>query len=264
MTSYRTYYQGHPAFVSGGYIPGFDAERFWGYVDGLYIPSKVTTYAPFVVSTEHGLFTWGGYHGVWHHFLPHYWGANSAWLDTRDLIPHRRPTCMLEDAAGNLWVGTDGDGIVRFNAHAREYFRRDPEHNQKDRREFSTFGTNEVGCGFDSVVGLSSSGTDHPLWVLVQSRQGKIWLARYHEEKWSTLPLEHKARCLVEVEPGVVLIGTDHGLMKVNFETRKTERLRGFDDTVFNNIFGIAVTAHGTVLCASYWAFSEKTKTRTN
>ena len=72
VSTYRTYYQGQPAFVSGGYKPGLDAERLWGYVDGVCIPPKVRVYSPFVISTEDGLFSWGGYHGVWHHFLPHY------------------------------------------------------------------------------------------------------------------------------------------------------------------------------------------------
>ena len=78
LTDFRQYYEGHPSFVSGGYIPGEDAVRLWGYVDQIYMPPKNHTYAPWVVSTEHGLFTWGGYGSVWHHFLPHYWGANSA------------------------------------------------------------------------------------------------------------------------------------------------------------------------------------------
>ena len=76
VTAYRVYYQGQPALVSGAYLPGVDAERLWGYVDAIYIPPRKKTYAPFVISAEHGLFSWGGYHGVWHHFLPHYWGAN--------------------------------------------------------------------------------------------------------------------------------------------------------------------------------------------
>jgi hypothetical protein len=56
LTEYHTYYQGHPSFVSGGYIPGEDSVRLWGYVDRVYIPLKNRTYTPFVISTEHGLF----------------------------------------------------------------------------------------------------------------------------------------------------------------------------------------------------------------
>ena len=150
---FRTYYQGEPGLVSGGYTPGFDAERIWGYVDSIYIPPKKKTYTPLVISTEHGLFSWAGdYYEVWHHFLPHYWGANSAWLDTRELLPHRRPTCMVEDGAANLWVGTDGDGIVCLTAHARDYAARSPDDNGRDGTEFRSFGTNDLGCDFTSVV----------------------------------------------------------------------------------------------------------------
>ena len=39
------------------------------------MPPKNRTYAPLVVSTEHGLFSWGGYGRAWHRFLPHYWGC---------------------------------------------------------------------------------------------------------------------------------------------------------------------------------------------
>jgi hypothetical protein len=101
------------------------------------VPPKNRAYAPLAVSREHGLFSWGGYNGVWHHFLPHYWGANSPWVDTRKLIRHRRPTCIVEDNQENLWVGTDGDGVLRFNVKARNYHRRDSEHNQKDGTEFT-------------------------------------------------------------------------------------------------------------------------------
>jgi hypothetical protein len=33
INEFRDYYEGHPSFVSGGYIPGEDAVRLWGYVD---------------------------------------------------------------------------------------------------------------------------------------------------------------------------------------------------------------------------------------
>ena len=150
VREFRYYYEGHPAFVSGAYMPGEDAVRLWGYVDDIYIPTSETSYSPFVISTEHGLFCWGGYGRVWHHFMPHYWGANSAWLDTRELVPNRRPTCIVEDSDGNLWIGTERDGLVRLNAHARKYSDRRSDNNDKDGTEFSFIGPEEVGCKFDT------------------------------------------------------------------------------------------------------------------
>jgi hypothetical protein len=61
LEEYRQYYQGHPAFVSGGYIPAEDSVRPWGFVDRIYVSPKNRAYAPFAVSNEHGLFCYGGY-----------------------------------------------------------------------------------------------------------------------------------------------------------------------------------------------------------
>jgi hypothetical protein len=253
VTAYRVYYQGQPALVSGGYAPGVDAERLWGYVDAIYIPPRKRTYAPFVISTEHGLFSWGGYHGVWHHFLPHYWGAGSEWLDTRELIPHRRPTCMIEDGAGNLWVGTDGDGLVRLNAHARDYAGRGSDHNAKDGTEFIYFGAKEVGCNFATVIALSSSTNPQVVWALLKARDRRWTLARFDGERWGAFPLEKEAWCIGEARPGVALLGTARGLVKVEWPAKKVELLQGPDQ----NISKAVVSPSGRVFCASWWRLYE-------
>jgi hypothetical protein len=240
--------------VSGAYLPGVDAERLWGYVDAIYIPPRKKTYAPFVISAEHGLFSWGGYHGVWHHFLPHYWGANSAWLDTRELIPHRRPTCMIEDGAGNLWVGTDGDGLVRLNAHARDYAGRDPEHNARDGTEFTSFSAKEIDCDFATVIALSASTNPQAVWALLKERDRKWSLARFDGERWGNLPLEHEARCLAEAKPGVALLGTRRGLMKVEWPAKKAEMLQGPDESVLRVVVG----SSNSVFCASWLRLYER------
>jgi hypothetical protein len=255
VTAFRVYYQGQPSFVSGGYLPGADAERLWGYVDAIYIPLQKKTYVPFVVSTEHGLFTWGGYHGVWHHFLPHYWGANSPWLDTRELIPHRRPTCMIEDGAGNLWIGTDGDGLVRLNAHARDYSGRGPETNAKDGTEFTSFGAKEVGCNFATVVALSASTDPQAVWALLKERDRKWTLARFDGERWSNIPLDQEAQCIAETKPGVAYLGTSRGLMKVVWPVKEVELLQGPNETVLKVVGG----SSNSVFCASWFRLYEKT-----
>ena len=50
VSEFREYYEGHPSFVSGAYIPGEDAVRLWGYVDDIYIPRQETAYSPFAIS----------------------------------------------------------------------------------------------------------------------------------------------------------------------------------------------------------------------
>ncbi|HEX6986382.1 MAG TPA: two-component regulator propeller domain-containing protein [Planctomycetaceae bacterium] len=200
VTEFRTYYEGHPAFVSGAYLARDDSTRLWGYVDDIYIPRTKDYYAPYAVSREHGLFSWGGYHGVWHHFLPHYWGANSPWLDLTALVARRRPTAMVEDTDGNLWVGTEWDGLIRFNSHARKYAEREPEQNKKDGTEFTVFGADEVGApGFWAVADLVAA-SDRGVWAAVAQPDGASSVARFDGERWEVWPAE-------KADGGVSVVG---------------------------------------------------------
>jgi ligand-binding sensor domain-containing protein len=255
VKEYRYYYEGHPSFVSGAYIPGEDAVRLWGYIDDIYIPVSETAYAPFVISTEHGLFCWGGYGRVWHHFMPHYWGASSAWLDTRELVPNRRPTCTVEDSDGNLWIGTERDGLVRLNAHARKYHDRKSDNNEKDGTEFSFIGSREVGCKFDRVVDLAASA-DKGVWAILMSGEDGCVLARFDGQRWDRDTLEGPARSVVELNPGVALIGVtgrqwghDRGLRRVTWASKTIERSVGPESVIFE----IIKLKDGQVFAASSW-----------
>ncbi len=259
VATYRQYFQGHPSFVSGSYIPGEDSRRLWGYVDDIYFPRQEKAYAPFVISKEHGLFSWSA--GVWHHFLPHYGGANSEWLDLTELIPHRRPTCMLEDHQGHLWVGTAGDGLVRFNANGRKYHRRKPENNQPDGTEFSQFGFADFGCNCDRVVDLAVS-EQTGVWALLASFKSGSHLAHYDGLTWSTLPLGEKTvpSCLLEIEPGVLLVGdlnyNRDQIKKVTWRTRQIEPMTGPKHGIRN----LVKLADGRVFAASWWGLYEQVK----
>lgn len=264
VSDYRDYYEGHPSFVSGAYIPGEDAVRRWGYVDDIYIPQQETAYSPFVISTEHGLFCWGNYGGVWHHFMPHYFGANSAWLDTRKLLPHRRPTCMVEDKTGNLWIGTQWDGIVRLNADARKYNARNPDNNKEDGTEFSHIGAAEVGCPFDRVDDLASSA-NLGIWAVLSGRDDRTWLARFDGQRWETLAVAGPVRSVVETERDVVMIGVDgekwgrhQGLRAVNWPSKKVERMLG-PEYVIRELVRLP---NGNVIAASWWNLYERESTK--
>jgi len=258
VKEYRYYYEGHPSFVSGGYIPGEDAVRLWGYVDDIYIPPNETTYSPFVISIEHGLFCWGGYGRVWHHYMPHYWGASSPWLDTNELVPHRRPTCMVEDKDGNLWIGTHWDGLIRLNAHARKYHDREPENNKKDGTEFSRFGPKEIGCEFDRVADLAASA-DHGVWVTLTNGRRSSILARFDGRRWESLTFgKNTAVCVAEIEPEVALVGIGGrrrklGVTKVTWESRQVERLDGPEQVIRD----IVSLSDGRIFAASRWDLYE-------
>jgi hypothetical protein len=265
LTEYRQYYQGSPSFVSGGYIPGEDSVRLWGYVDGIYVPPKNRTYSPFVVSTEHGLFSFGGRFEIWHHFMGGYWGGNSDWLDIRELIPHRRPTRVVEDADANLWIGTEWDGIVRLNATARDYHNRTPENNKKDGTEFTFIDPKEVGCEFDRVVDLSS-GREQGVWMVLGLKDCQSTLARFDGEAWTTMTLPGKSRkamCIAEIEPDVILVGTasdfeNQSMFKVDWKSQKVEPVHGPQ----YNIFGIVTLPDGRVFAASWFGLYERSPQR--
>ena len=260
LTSFRSYYQGHPAFVSGGYLPGEDAVRWWGHVDRVYIPPRENTYAPFAISNEHGLFSFGGYGTVWHHYLPHYWGANSEWMDLRKLIPHRRPTSMVEDADSHLWIGTQWEGIVRLNGHARVYHERSPKQNDKDGTEFTFIDSKEVGVEFDEVVSLAR-GVDRGIWAVLALKDQREILARFDGQAWSTMRLHGKgdrANCIAEVEPGTILVGLQENqrrsIVSIDWESQKIEPVKGPQYDVFE----IVSLPDGRVFAASPYGLFEK------
>ncbi len=266
LTSFRNYYQGPPAFVSGGYFPGEDAVRSWGHVDRVYIPPRKDTYAPFAISTEHGLFSFGGYGIVWHHYLPHYWGANSAWMDLRKLVAHRRPTSIVEDADSHLWIGTHWDGIVRLNGHARDYHERSPNENEKDGTEFTFIDSKEIGVEFDEVVSLAH-GLEHGIWaVLALSDQREI-LARFDGNAWSTMRLPGKgdrANCIAEVKPGTILVGLQENrsgsIINIDWETQKIKPVKGPQ----YDIFEIISLPDGRIFTASPYGLYEKSTSNQN
>jgi hypothetical protein len=258
LKEYRTYYEGHPSFVSGGYIPGEDAVRLWGYVDDIYIPPKNSAYSPFAISTEHGLFCWASGHGVWHHFMPHYWGANSSWLDTRELVPHRRPTCIVEDAEANLWIGTEWDGIVRLNARGRDYHNRSPEKNKKDGIEFTLIGPKELGFEFDKVLDLTA-GLERGVWAVLGLKDNEWALARFDRNSWTTMTVRGKLgpTCVAEVRPGVIFVGHSyqgHAMVGVEWSSRQMKSVPGPK----HNIFKILRLPDCRIFTASWFGLYEK------
>jgi hypothetical protein len=264
LREYLQYYEGHPTGVSGGYIPDPDGVRLWGYVNRIYIPPKNRTYAPLAVSVEHGLFCHGAFHDVWDHFMAHYWGGSSEWLDLRDVIRHRRPTRIVEDADANLWVGTQWDGLVRFNAPGRNYHKRSAE-NKADGTEFSFFDSKDVGYEFDRVIDLKA-GLKQGVWAVLAQKNDPPVLARFDGKAWSTFNLPKKSRkatCIAEITPGVVLVGSsgDYGdplAFQVDWKSKQVEEVP-LPPNIYD-VFEILVLPDGRVFAVSWSGLFERTK----
>ena len=200
VSEYREYYEGHPSFVSGAYIPGEDAVRLWGYVDDIYIPRQETAYSPFVIS-RNTVSSVGAATAVF--------GTTSCPI-TGEPIPlgWTQETCS-RTAAQLAWSktttaisgsGHSGMGSCVSTLNARKYHARNPDNNKKDGTEFSHIGATEVGCQFDTVVDLAASA-DHGVWAVLSSTDGGSWLARFDGQQWETLALEAPARSVAEINP---------------------------------------------------------------
>jgi ligand-binding sensor domain-containing protein len=278
LTEFPIYYEGHPSFVSGSYLPGEDAHRQWGFVDDLFVPRKHESYAPHVISTEHGLFSCSR-GSVWHHFWPHYWGANSAWQDLRELIPHRRPTCMIEDESGNWWIGTEGDGIIRINARSLEYSKREPENNAEDDTAFTHISSKDVGCEFRRVNSLSA-GLDGHVWAALVGPEKQHYVARFDGNEWQTVELHRLTRTttqrgkvikkvwwepiplsVFEAEPGKVLVGVEQdrsrtGALLLDWDKQTFEKAVPFEVPIRKWV----KAPTGELWALSWWGVFEQVK----
>jgi hypothetical protein len=163
---------------------------------------------------------------------------------------------MSEDGKGNLWIGTHGDGIVRLNAHVRDYRDRKAEDNERDGTEFSRLGAEELGAEFAKVLDIDPSPAGEIVWLLLEKADGRPVLARYDGKEWGTLvlPEGRKALRLAEAKPGIVYVGTDRGLREVLWSSREARIVPGPE----HGIRELARSPDGRVFAASWWALYEK------
>ena len=120
--------------------------------------------------------------------------------------------CLTEDGQHRIWVGTKGDGVYLLTPtnESRTAYR--TEH-------------------FQHQVHDSQSLHSDTIWNVLQDTRGDIWLSSYEQGlsraslrdgKWvfrqvKGLPNDVKIRCLMEVKPGILLIGTTTGLLTADF-----------------------------------------------
>lgn len=235
---FRERFVGEPLFVSGAYVPAEDGVQPWGRVDGVFMPSGEDAWGPFAISNDHGLYVFQSYFEIWHHFLPHFWGANSDWLDTRDLLPLRRPTCMAETECGDVWIGSEGDGLVRLRARGLRYGERDADEAAVDPSVIERHDAGRVGQSFELVRDLLAA-RDGGLWALLEERESVSRLAHFDGTEWEAVPLRwpssgpvSRVNDMVEPMPGRLLLATSTGLMLLDTVTGTVTRDSELDHTL--------------------------------
>lgn len=144
-------------------------------------------------------------------------------------------TAIAEDRAGNLWLGTNSSGILKFNKYSGTF-----EHHLHHPEDPDTLCSNEV----TAIYASSHQGTEY-LWVGTRqglSRMtifpnGRVSFKNYHHpQQGASLPGD-KIWTLTEISlqgEKSLWIGTDNGLCRLKFREDIHKEEKGARD--FGNI----------------------------
>ncbi len=122
-----------------------------------------------------------------------------------DGLPHKKPFVLFEDSSQNLWIGTDGGGLVRFNG-----------------KEFETFSL-EQGLANEYVFAIYED-REHSLWIATIGgglhRLRDTRFANYSH--WENL-LDDSVNCTFADKSGSLWLGTSGGINRINLKSRKVD-----------------------------------------
>lgn len=169
---------------------------------------------------------------------------------------------MAADTGGNLWIGTFGDGLFRYNQRSGEV-----EHYSAEKypNVFASDVIVKILLDHDNNIWVAANNgssickyspennrfvpfkVEDPLRhtaigrisTMCQDSFGDIWIAGYSSELYkfeisrftftqNAPPLDAeygRVRGLVEYSPGVLMLGTDHGLICFNAKNRSFEQI---------------------------------------
>lgn len=146
---------------------------------------------------------------------------------------------ILEDRSGNLWFGTNGSGVIRYDGAAftrlttREGLSDDFVFSSlEDRRGVLWFGTNGGLSRYDGKAFTTYTTSDglgsHDVWAMVEDRTGNLWLGtggggatRFDGASFMTISGEDglgngHVQSLLEDRSGRLWIGTSGGAYQLD------------------------------------------------
>ncbi len=154
--------------------------------------------------------------------------------------------CILEDQSGNIWFGTDGSGVsrydkeaslVRCNSNSCDHDLKNHEdlknHNKSLAKAFTTYTTDEGLAG-------------NTIWSIEEDQRGDLWfgtngsgVSHYDWKSFTTYTTEqglasNKIRCITEDQSGILWFGTEGG--GVSRYDGKSFTTYGTDEGLVNNI----------------------------
>lgn len=195
---------------------------------------------------------------------------------------------IFQDKKGNIWLGTNNDGVYRFDGTLLTYFstHQGLGGNQvtgilEDRHGKLWFATNGgVSCyqdghfmNFTDRDGLS----DNHVWSILEDRKGIIWVGtekgvcRFDGKLFVPFdlppadlskPVTHRyslklARCLLEDRQGNIWFGMD-GTGVLRYDGKNFTRFLAQDGLAGNNVVGMLEDQKGNIWFASYGFNNEK------
>lgn len=176
-------------------------------------------------------------------------------IESSSQLPYRDVNCFHEASNGNLWIGTNGGGLIYFDRKRREYtqYKHDPSNPNTPAGDvivsIEEDGQGRIWIGYyleglDCFDGkkftnympdpLKDNGlTDNNVWVLHSDRSGHLWIGTLRGgvvvfdettgERIKHFETNGSVYALVESRTGDIFIGAQSGLYIYNVATEKME-----------------------------------------
>ena len=93
---------------------------------------------------------------------------DNSFRELKDLLEGVVILSILEDSKGNLWVGTENAGLIKW------------QHDEKKLSQFKTDVRNDFGINSNSI------------WTLYEDQAGTIWVGSYKSGLCKVDPIEHR------------------------------------------------------------------------
>ncbi|MDT8411686.1 MAG: two-component regulator propeller domain-containing protein [Vicingaceae bacterium] len=185
-------------------------------------------------------------------------------------LSHNRVFSITEDVNANLWIGTYGGGVSRYNGDA--FFIYTTNQGMPQNRVWSTledkegnmwFGTNDKGvCKFDGATFITYTTKDglanNTVWAIHQDKLGNIWfgtegggVSKFDGKKFITYTtskglIHDDIRSITEDRQGNMWFGSNGGGVS-KFNGEKFENYTTSNGLPFNNVRSLMSDKKGNV-----------------
>ena len=212
------------------------------FADVLTGPSQVIQdqYGFIWIGSVDGLTRFDGYHFK---FYQHD-------LDNPESLSSNQVTAVLEDRTGTLWVGTEGDGLDRFN-RAQETF----VHFRYRADDPGSLGNGRVNVIYEDSLGELWVGTSGGGLNRLDSRSG-AFVHYLHDPEAPGSLASNTVYAIYEDSRGILWVGTNNGLDRLDRQTGLFTHFQhdpqNFKSLSHNSVYAIQEDTWGTLWLGTY------------